>query len=115
MKGVRMMDATTEQVALNAVVDVRFTTTGLPLAVRYDGRIWSVAADPFHWFGRCDWWESGQSAARGQGDNLVSVEYWRVQVRLTAMSALRTFTLRLDPRAAQWVLESVSDEGAAAA
>lgn len=109
------MDATTGMTVLNTAVDVRFTAAGVPLAVRYDGRVWSVAADPFHWFARNNWWESGQRAPRGSGDDLVSVEYWRVQVRLTSKSALRTFTLRRGPRAPQWVLESVSDEGAAAA
>lgn len=109
------MDATTGTAVLNTAVDVRFTAAGMPLAVRYDGRVWSVAADPFHWFARNNWWESGQRAPRGGGDDLVSVEYWRVQVRLTSSSSLRTFTLRREPRASHWILESVTDEGMAAA
>lgn len=108
------MEATTGTV-LNSAVDVRCTAAGVPLAVRHEGRVWAVAADPFHWFARNSWWESGQPAPRSSGDDLVSVEYWRVQVRLTSMSSLRTFTLRRDPRAPAWVLESVSDEGSAAA
>lgn len=109
------MDATTGPAVLNTVVDVRFTAAGVPLAIRYDGHVWSVAADPFHWFARNNWWESGQGAQRGRGADLVSVEYWKVQVRLTSTSALRTFTLRRDPGLPHWILESVSDEGAAAA
>ena len=109
------MDAITDLTVLNAAVDVRFTAAGVPLAVRHDGRVWSVAAEPFHWFARNNWWESGHQAPRGGGDDLVSVEYWRVQVRLTSTSALRTFTLRHDPRAPRWVLETVSDEGSVAA
>ena len=109
------MDATTGTAVLNTAVDVRFTAAGVPLAVRHEGRVWSVAAEPFHWFTRNNWWESVQRAPRGGGDDLVSVEYWRVQVRLTSTAALRTFTLRRDPGAPQWVLESVSDEGTAAA
>ena len=35
---------------LNVPVQVRFTAAGTPLAVRYDGRIWAVAAEPVHWF-----------------------------------------------------------------
>lgn len=109
------MEATTGVTVLNTAVDVRFTAAGVPLAVRYDGRVWSVAADSFHWFGRTNWWESAQPAPRGGGENLVSVEYWRVQVRLTSSSALRTFTLRRDPRSAHWMIESLSDEGSKAA
>ena len=115
LKGVQLMDVDTEPAAVNAEVDVRFTPAGAPSGVRYDGRIWSVAADPFHWFDRNDWWKSGQPAPRGGGVDLVSVEYWRVQVRLTSTSTLRTFTLRRDPRAPAWVLESISDEGSVAA
>ncbi|MGW9405850.1 hypothetical protein ACWGQ2_18015 [Arthrobacter sp. NPDC055585] len=89
-------------------VAVRFTTAGIPLAVRHEGRVWAVAANPVHWFTRCSWWDQGDSAARGSGD-LVSVEYWQVQVRLTASSDLRTFTLRRDPRSDEWVLESIME------
>ena len=44
------MTITPEAPTLNAPVDVRFTAAGTPLAVRYDGRIWAVAAEPVHWF-----------------------------------------------------------------
>ena len=91
-----------------AEVSVRFTTAGTPLAVRHDGRAWAVAAEPVHWYGRCNWWERDGSAARGTGD-LINVEYWQLQVRLTASSALRTFTIRREPRGEEWVLESILD------
>jgi hypothetical protein len=79
------------------------------LAVRFDGRIWAVAAEPVHWFSRDAWWDTQSTAAVGSGD-LVSIEYWRVQVRLgTSSSALRTFTLRRNPLSTQWLLESISD------
>ena len=109
------MDATTGMAVMNIAVDVKFTAAGAPLAVRYDGRVWSVATEPFHWFTRNNWWESGQRAPQGAGEDLVSVEYWRVQVRLTSASSLRTFTLRREPRGSHWVLESVTNEGMAAA
>jgi hypothetical protein len=102
------MTATASETSLNSPVDVRFTPSGSPLAVRYDGRIWAVAAAPVHWFGRDAWWDTRRTAAKGSGD-LVSVEYWRVQVRLGTTSALRTFTLRRDPLSAQWLLESITD------
>jgi hypothetical protein len=91
-------------------VDVRFTPAGTPLAVRHEGRIWAVAADPVHWFGRDAWWDTRRTAAVGSGD-LVSIEYWRVQVRLGSNSALRTFTLRRNPLATRWLLENISDAG----
>ena len=99
---------------LNVPVQVRFTATGTPLAVRYDGRIWAVAADPVHWFTRCDWWNTAKRAPVGVG-NLVDIENWRVQVRLSSTSALRTFELRRDPLSDQWLLAAISDVSAAAA
>ncbi|WP_348537391.1 hypothetical protein [Paenarthrobacter sp. OM7] len=61
-----------------------------------------------HWFTRDSWWESRNRAAIGTGD-LVSVEHWQVQAKLPSANAeLRTFTLRREPLAAVWQLESVS-------
>ncbi|WP_307857076.1 hypothetical protein [Pseudarthrobacter albicanus] len=107
------MTATAREVTLDVPVELRFTAAGSPLAVRHDGRIWAVAADPVHWFDRDAWWETRGTAAVGSGD-LVSVEYWRIQVRPgSSNSALRTFTLRRDPLATRWLLESISDGGPA--
>jgi hypothetical protein len=75
------MTATANESALDVAVDVRFTPAGNPLAVRYNGRVWAVMADPVHWFARDAWWDTRRSAAVGSGD-LVSVEFWRVQVGL---------------------------------
>jgi hypothetical protein len=88
---------------------VRLDPAGKPLAIRHDGRIWLVDPDTesHHWFARDSWWDTRRTAAVGSGD-LVSIEYWRVQV-LSSNSALRTFTLRRDPLVAQWLLETVSD------
>jgi hypothetical protein len=100
--------AVANETTLDVDVDVRFTLAGTPLAVRHEGRIWAVAADPVHWFARDAWWNTRRTAAVGSGD-LVSVEYWRVQVRLGSNSTLRTFTLRRNPLTTQWLLESISD------
>jgi hypothetical protein len=100
--------AVANETILDVAVDVRFTPAGTPLAVRFEDRIWAVAAEPVHWFGRDDWWNTRRTAAVGSGD-LVSIEFWQVQVRLGSNSALRTFTLRRDPLSTQWLLESISD------
>lgn len=102
------MTAVANETTLDVDVDVRFTAAGTPLAVRFDGRIWAVAADPVHWFARDAWWDTRRTVAVGSGD-LVSIEYWRVQVRLGSNSALRTFELRRDPLSEQWLLESITD------
>ncbi|WP_237394032.1 hypothetical protein [Pseudarthrobacter sp. ATCC 49987] len=102
------MTAVANDTTLDADVDVRFTPAGTPLAVRHKGRIWAVAADPVHWFARDAWWDTRRSAAVGSGD-LVSIEFWQLQVRLGSNSALRTFTLRRNPLSTQWLLESISD------
>lgn len=92
-------------------VQVRLDPSGNPLATRHDGRIWLVdpATDSQHWYGRDSWWDTRRTAAKGSGD-LVSVEYWRVQARIPGPdSPLRTFTLRRQPLATQWLLESIDD------
>lgn len=101
------MTTTANETTLNIAVDVRFSPTGRPLAVRHDGRVWVVTEEPVHWFARDAWWETRKTAPVGVG-NVVDIEYWRVQVKLTANSALRTYLLRRDPLATQWLLESIS-------
>lgn len=102
------MTVSPEAPTLGTPVDVRFTVAGVPLAVRYDGKVWAVAAEPLHWFTRDSWWETRRNVPVGIG-NVVDVEHWRLQVRSDSMSPLRTFDLRRDPLSEQWVLESISD------
>ncbi|HEY8702405.1 MAG TPA: hypothetical protein VIM08_15805 [Arthrobacter sp.] len=103
------MTAVVSESSLDAPVEVRFTAAGTPLAVRYDGRVWAVAAEPLRWFSRDSWWQTQRTVPVGIG-NVVDIEHWRVQVRLgTSTSALRTFQLRRDPLSEQWLLESISD------
>ncbi|AOT03246.1 hypothetical protein [Arthrobacter sp. U41] len=89
---------------------VRTDPAGKPLAIRHDGRIWLVDPDTEsqHWFGRDAWWDTRRTAAVGSGD-LVSIEFWRVQVRTDSSSALRTVMLRREPLSTQWLLDSISD------
>lgn len=91
-------------------IAVRFSPDGAPLAVRYDGNIWAVDPDAAtaHWFGHWSWWDGGRSAAIGSRDP-VSVEHWRLQVRLNSNSALRTFHLQRSPRSPGWFLADITD------
>lgn len=104
------MTLTPEAPARTHDFQVRTDPAGKPFAIRYDGRIWIVDpdTDTQHWYGRDAWWDTRRTAAVGSGD-MVSIEYWRVQVRLGSDSALRTFTIRREPLAAQWLLESIDD------
>ncbi|MDJ0459319.1 hypothetical protein PUN71_019115 [Arthrobacter sp. NQ7] len=103
------MTATPEAPALNIPVAVRFTKAGTPLAVRYDGKLWAVAAEPVHCFTRDSWWETRRSVPVGIG-NVVDIEHWQVQVRADSMSPLTTFELRREPLSEQWLLESISND-----
>jgi len=103
------MTITPEAPTLNTPVDVRFTKAGTPLAVRYDGRIWAVTEEPIHWFTRDAWWKTRRSVPLGVG-NVVDIEHWRVQVRVgRSDTQLRTFELRRQPLAEQWLLEAITD------
>lgn len=95
------------ETSTGTAVDVRFSPTGRPLAVRYDGRVWVITEEPVHWFERDSWWETRRAAPVGVG-NIVDIEYWRVQVKLSAQAELRTFLLRRNPATEQWLLESIS-------
>jgi hypothetical protein len=110
------MTITSDAPTLNAPtlglpVDVRFTPTGTPLAVRYDGRIWVVdpTLESAHWFTRDAWWKTRQTVPVGSG-NVVDIEHWRIQVQLPgANSPLRTFELHREPLSEHWRLESITD------
>ena len=101
------MTATANETTLHVPVDVRFSPTGRPLAVRHDGRLWVITEEPVHWFERDSWWETRTTAPRGVG-NIVDIEFWQVQVKLSSNSALRTFLLRRNPTATQWLLADIS-------
>ena len=91
-------------------LQVRTDPQGKPLAIRHDGRIWVVdpGTESQHWSGSDAGWDSRRTPFVGHGGQ-VSTEYRRVQVRLGSTSALRTFTLRREPLATQWLLESIDD------
>lgn len=103
------MTSTIEAPAQTTELQVRTDPAGKPLAIRHDGQIWLVDpdTDSQHWFGRDAWWDTRRTAAVGSGD-LVSIEFWRVQVRPDTHSALRTATLRREPLSTRWLLEDIS-------
>lgn len=80
------MTAIPEAPALNIPVAVRFTKAGTPLAVRYDGKLWAVAAEPVYSFTRDSWWETRRSVPVGIG-NVVDIEHWQVQGRIISPSS----------------------------
>jgi hypothetical protein len=104
------MSTITEAPAQTHDLQVRTDAAGKPLAIRYDGQIWLVDpdTDSQHWYGRDAWWDTRRTAAVGSGD-LVSIEYWQVQVRSGTHSTLRTATLRREPLSSDWLLDSISD------
>jgi len=104
------MTITPEAPTETRYIQVRTNPSGKPLALRHEGRIWLIdpGTDSQHWFTRDSWWDTRRTAAVGSGD-LVSIEHWQVQARLSSNSALRTFTLRRQPLATQWLLESIND------
>ncbi|WP_432246111.1 hypothetical protein ACRB8A_19710 (plasmid) [Arthrobacter sp. G.S.26] len=101
------MTAVQTEAPLAAAVDVRFTLDGTPLAVRYDGHIWAVAADPVRWFERESWWETQNRAPVGAA--VVDTTIWQVQVRINSASPLRTMQLRQPAMTDHWILTSIDD------
>lgn len=106
------MTLSTEIPARTLGIQVRLDPAGKPLAIRHDGRIWLVdpATESRHWIGDAPRQGTRCTAADG-GASLAGSEYWRVEARLGSNSALRTFTLRRNPRSVQWLLDDISDGG----
>jgi hypothetical protein len=102
------MTLSTENPTRTLELQVRLDPAGTPLAIRHDGRIWLVdpATESRHWIGG----DPGRGTrCTAAGANPAGTEYWRVEARLGSTSALRTFTLRRNPRSVQWLLDDISD------
>lgn len=62
-------------------IDVVQTMAGVPLHLLWQGRSYTLAAEPLRWYERRNWWDEELRAPPGFGGGLVDREVWRVQVR----------------------------------
>jgi hypothetical protein len=83
-------------------VEVDCTPAGQPLRLRWQGREYTLAAEPVRWYERRRWWAEEPRAPRGYGPGLVDHEIWRVQVRLAGKGLLRTFDLSRHAGSGRW-------------
>lgn len=70
VKGGARMTAQSTEVrprTVNEPVDVRFSSSGAPLAMRWRGRIWQTVGEPVSWSSFRSWWEPGNTPVNGQG------------------------------------------------
>lgn len=83
---------------------VETTGDGVPVAVRRNGRVWTVGAEPLRWYERTSWWNHVQRMPKGQGR--VDVQVWRVQARLghNQRNELVTMDLERDHHGGTWRL-----------
>ncbi|MCX2748671.1 hypothetical protein OOZ51_12725 [Arthrobacter sp. MI7-26] len=91
-------------------VQIRFDCRGRPLAVRYDGCIWTIDpdADAGHRVGRSKRAEYSDNVAGGSGTG--ALEGWRVQARNSATFELCIIDLFFDPRSGVWRLIHVNED-----
>ncbi|MGW9550900.1 hypothetical protein ACWG8W_07585 [Citricoccus zhacaiensis] len=92
-------------------VAVQLTTAGMPMRVQIEGRIYTVAAEPLHWYERRKWWTEEHRAERGRGAGLVDHEVWQLQVQLSQRAPLHTIELRRHEQSGRWELIRIHDRG----
>lgn len=96
--------------SLNEEADVRFTSRGEPLALRWRAGIWQVLGDPMHWTSSRSWWEPDPSGIRGQG-SIMTQQYWRFRAQTGPASPILVFDICRDPRWDGWRLVRVTHLG----
>ncbi|EMY34249.1 hypothetical protein D477_010691 [Arthrobacter crystallopoietes BAB-32] len=84
-----------QQQTLGEAVEVRFTPHGLPLAIRWRGRLWPVVAEPVHEVRRSD--GPGVDAQDDVDGAALEVELWQLQVQATSITPLQNLELRQHP------------------
>ncbi|MEC5192142.1 MULTISPECIES: DUF6504 family protein [unclassified Arthrobacter] len=92
-------------------VDVACTPAGQPLRLAWNGRDYTVCAEPVRWYERRQWWAEEQRAPLGSGPGLVDHEIWRVQVRPAASRDTESLTLDLSRHvgSGRWRLVRIHD------
>ncbi|MDQ0276342.1 hypothetical protein QO003_000645 [Arthrobacter silviterrae] len=93
-------------------VEVSLSTAGVPLHLLWQGRRYTLAAEPLCWYQRRNWWDEETRAARGDGIGLVDRQIWRVQVHrdgAPAGAALTTFDLVRYQPGERWRIIKVHD------
>ncbi|WP_309070252.1 DUF6504 family protein [Arthrobacter sp.] len=97
--------------SLNEEADVRFTSRGAPLALRWRASIWQVLGEPMHWTSSRSWWEPGQAGKMGQG-SVMTLQYWRFRAQTGPASPILVFDICSDPRWEGWRLVRITNLGA---
>lgn len=81
---------------VNESVDVRFSISGAPLAMRWQGRIWQAVGKPVSWSSVRSRWEPGNTPVSGQG-SLFGTPSWRFQAQTGPDSPTLEFDISSDP------------------
>ena len=92
-------------------VAVGRSSAGVPEQLEWNGRTYTVAAEPVRWFERRRWWAEERRAESGRGAGLVDHEVWRVQVRLARAprSPLLTLDISHHLDSGRWRLIQIHD------
>lgn len=77
-------------------VDVVCAPSGQPLKLQWNGRQYTVCAEPMRWYERRQWWAEESRAPLGSGPGLVDHEIWRVQVKAVEATGAGPQQLTLD-------------------
>ena len=78
---------------LTESVDVDCDAEGVPVGVRWRGRVYRVAQDPVRWYERRAWWAEDLRLPRERGAGVVDQQMGRVQVQLGPRTELLTLEL----------------------
>jgi hypothetical protein len=92
---------------LDEPASVRFTERGVPLALRWRGRIWQVIGEPLSWSGSSSWWEPDTTAMGGRG-SIITTRSWRFRAQTGPASPVLVFDISADPRWQGWRLRRVA-------
>ncbi|NOJ60632.1 DUF6504 family protein [Arthrobacter sp. 260] len=92
---------------VNDEVDVRFSSSGAPLAMRWRGRIWQAVGEPVSWSSSSSWWEPGNTPANRQG-SLITTRAWRFQAQTGPVSPTLEFDISSDPQTDGWRLRRIA-------